>query len=138
MKLFREAEEKQVAEDRALTQNNLADKAARREKKVGEKKSVDDGYQALLDKFNNTEIPFDEKTYWSELVSVAKQYMGAQSVYLGLLDEEGLEDVEAPLIRYTHENIFTGSPSLLDKILPKMRDAETNNLTYNVLTESIP
>merc|ERR1719157_95930 len=79
-----------------------------------------------------------EETYWADLVNVTKQYMGAQSVYLGLLDEEGLEDVEAPLIRYLNENVFSGSPSLLDKVLPKMKDAETTNLTYNALVESIP
>merc|ERR1719375_1096533 len=64
--------------------------------------------------------------------------MGAQSVYLGLLDEEGLQDVEGPLIRYTHENVSAGAPSMLDKVLTKMRDAETQNLTYGALTESIP
>lgn len=42
------------------------------------------------------------------------------------------------MIRYTNENVFSGSPSLLDKILPKMKDAETSNLTYGAVTESVP
>lgn len=137
MKLVREKEEKQMEQDRELTQKKEQEKAKRQERKAADKKSIEDAYQALLDKFNDTEQPFQEG-YWSDLVDVAKQFMGAQSVYLGILDEEGLEDTEPPLIRYSHENIFPGSPSLLDKILPKMKDAETNNLTYNAVTESIP
>jgi len=137
MNMFREKEEKQMLEDRAVTQKKEAEKATRREKNAADKKAIDDSYKALLEKFKNTETMFQD-SYWKELVDVTKQYMGAQSVYLGLLDEEGLEDVEAPLVRYTHENIFAGSPTLLDKILPKMKDAETSNLTYGALTESVP
>jgi len=137
LKLLSEREEQQTEKDRALTQKNEAEKAARREQKAAGKQGVDAAYQSLLDQFSDTSKPFEEK-YWSELVEVAKQYMGAQSVYLGLLDEEGLEDVEAPIIRYTHESLFAGSPSLLDKVLPKMKDADTSNLTYGALTESVP
>lgn len=136
-KMVREKEEAQTEKDRVLTQKNEAEKAARREQKAASKQSIDDAYQTLLDKFSDEEKMFED-SYWSELVNVAKQYMGAQSVYLGLLDEEGLEDVEAPLIRYLNENVFAGSPSLLDKVLPKMKDAETSNLTYGALTESLP
>lgn len=136
-KALREKEEKQMVEDRALTQKKESEKRARATKKASDKKGIEDGYQNLLKTLNDTEVSFND-TYWSELVDVAKQYMGAQSVYLGILDEEGLEDVEPPLIRYSHENIFAGSPSLLDKILPKMKDAETGTLTYNALAESVP
>jgi hypothetical protein len=137
IKVIKEQEEKQTEEDRAVTQKQEGEKAARREQKAADLKTVDDGFKALLEKFNDPEKMFEE-AYWTELVKVVKQYMGAQSVYLGLLDEEGLEDEEAPLIRYTHENIFAGSPSLLDKVLPKMKDAETSNVTYGALTESVP
>lgn len=137
LKLIREQQEQQTEKDRALTQKNEAEKASRREQKAVSKQSIDDGFKSLLEKFNDSEKMFEE-SYWSELVNVAKQYMGAQSVYLGLLDEEGLEDVEAPLIRYLQENVFAGSPSLLDKVLPKMKDAETQNLTYGAVTESVP
>jgi hypothetical protein len=137
VKGIREREEKQTEEDRAITQKKEGEKAARREQKAADLKTVDDSFKALLDKFRDEEQVFQE-SYWDEVIKVAKQYMGAQSVYLGLLDEEGLEDEEPPLIRYTNENIFAGSPSLLDKVLPKMRDAETSNLTYGAVTESIP
>jgi len=126
-----------MTQDRATTQKNEALKAAGREEKGKALQSVEDGYKALLAKFNDTETRFDE-SFWTELVAVSKQYMGGQSAYLGMLDEEGLEDVEAPLIRYLFENVFAGSPTLLDKILPKMKDAETSNLTYNALVESVP
>jgi len=137
IKIIREKEEKQMTQDRATTQKNEALKAASREEKGKALQSVEDGYKALLAKFNDTETRFDE-SFWTELVAVSKQYMGGQSAYLGMLDEEGLEDVEAPLIRYLFENVFAGSPTLLDKILPKMKDAETSNLTYNALVESVP
>jgi len=137
MKLIREKEEKQMQEDRSLTQKKEAEKGIRANQKAAGKKAVGDNYGALLEKFNDQSKNFDD-AYWSELVDCVKQYMGAQSVYLGVLDEEGFEEVEPPLIRYSHENIFAGSPSLLDKILPKMRDAETSNLTYGALTESVP
>lgn len=137
LKLLREQDQKQLEQDRVVTQKREADKAAKRKKLGVDKESISNGYQALLDKFNDEGQMFQEK-YWSELVDVTKQYMGAQSVYLGFLDEEGLADVEPPLIRYTHENIFAGSPSLLKSVLPKMKDAETATLTYAALTESVP
>jgi hypothetical protein len=140
LKMFRETEEKQLAVDRELTQKKEAEKASRREQKVSDKSKIDDAYQKLLAKLRDPDTYFQE-TYWSELVDVAKEHMGAQSVYMGALDEEGLEGMEPPFIRYTHQNIAAGSPSLLtdeNEVLPKMKDADTPCLTYNVLTESIP
>lgn len=138
-KLVREQDEKQMEQDRAMTQKREGEKAARREKLAADKTAITDAYKGLLDKFNDQGQMFQD-AYWSELVDVAKQHMGAQSVYLGVLDEEGLEDMEPPLIRYSHESIFTGSPTLLDKVLPKVnvRDAEVATLTYGSLAESIP
>jgi hypothetical protein len=138
-KLVREQEEKQMEQDRSVTQKREGEKAARREKLAADKKAISDSYQKMLEKLSDESQIFQE-SFWSELVDVAKQHMGAQSVYLGVLDEEGLDDVEPPLIRYSHENIFAGSPSLLDKILPKVniRDPEVGTLSYGALAESVP
>lgn len=136
-----EEEETQVRRDREITQSNETEKAARREQKASSKQEIESKFQALLDELNDDSTKFrssGDNNHWKALVDVVKQYMGAQSVYLGILDEEGLQDVEGPLIRYTHENVSAGAPSMLDKVLPKMRDAETQNLTYGALTESIP
>merc|ERR1719247_2215379 len=140
LKMFRETEEKQLAVDRELTQKKKQRKLPGGKQKVSDKSKIDDAYQKLLAKLRDPDTYFQE-TYWSELVDVAKEHMGAQSVYMGALDEEGLEGMEPPFIRYTHQNIAAGSPSLLtdeNEVLPKMKDADTPCLTYNVLTESIP
>jgi len=135
--VIRIQEENQMQQDRAVIQKKEAEKSARVAVKVSQKQSIEDSFKTLLEKFNDPAQQFQE-SYWDELVGVSKQYMGAQSVYLGILDEEGLQDVEPPLIRYTTENIFAGSPTLLDKVLPKMKDAETSTLTYNALAEAVP
>merc|ERR1719482_918654 len=55
MKVFREEEEKQMEEDRALTQKKEGEMAASRELKAIKKKAIEDAHKALLDKFNDPE-----------------------------------------------------------------------------------
>jgi hypothetical protein len=133
MKTIRQKEEVQLKEDRVITQKKEEEKAKRSEVKLAEKTAIQDAYDKLLGLFNDPETMFTD-SYWQVLVDVAKQQMGAQSVYLGLLDEEGLQGEEGPLVRYSHENIVQGSPTLLDKVLPKM-NGDVENLTFGALKE---
>mmetsp|Transcript_33958 Transcript_33958/g.60005 ORF Transcript_33958/g.60005 Transcript_33958/m.60005 type:complete len:598 (-) Transcript_33958:125-1918(-) len=130
VKAWREKEEQQLAEDREKTQAKEAQKEAIKKKKTEDKKAVTDYYQALLDKFNDPDQMFKD-SFWNDIVDVAQHVLGAKSVYLGIMDEEGLEDVEAPCIRY--ENVSAGSEWMLEKVLPK----ETG-ITYGALKESPP
>jgi hypothetical protein len=92
----------------------------------------------LQDTFKDEETMFKE-AFWTELLNVAKQTMGAQSVYLGLLDEEGSLVEKTPHIRYLFENICSGSPTLLDKVLSKMHvNGEAENISHAALTEIPP
>jgi len=125
-KAWREREDKLLEEERARTRKRLDEKEQAVQQKLRDKQAVGSGFQSLLDKFKNPDTMFGDE-FWSELIDVTKKVMYAKSVYLGLLEEEGLDGVEGPIIRYLYD-----SPGSLmtEKVLPK----ETG-VTFGALKE---
>jgi hypothetical protein len=136
LKTLRGKEEKQVNEDRKTIEKKEQEKAVRIAQKTAQVTATKDAFKSLQDTFNDKDTMFKDG-FWAELLNVVKQTMGAQSVYLGIFDDEGNSTVEeAPHIRYLYENICAGSPTLLDKTLPKTHvSGEVDNITHNALME---
>lgn len=127
-RVWQEKEDQQRAEDRAKVQKAAQEREEKRQQKAAEQQVVLDAHGTLMGKFNNLETAF-QPGHWQELVEVAKTYMGASAAYLGILDEEGLESVEGPCIRY--DTASQGSEAMLQMVLQK----ETG-VTYGALKES--
>lgn len=124
----REKQQARLVEQRAKAQEQLAAKAARKAAKEAELERKDNLYKHLMAKFNDAETSFEDN-FWSELLSVASTLTGAKAVYLGLVDEEGLEGTPGPLIRYTEA--LPGSELMLDKTLQ-----QGQGVTWGAVTEN--
>lgn len=113
----RQQKEKQELEaERVKTKAALDAKEAEAKKKTAEAQAKVTKYQDLVSKFSNPDTIFD-KNCWEELVGVAQTATGAKAVYLGLLEEEGLDgEAPGPCIAYT--NTTQGSEWLVDRVLP--------------------
>mmetsp|Transcript_22712 Transcript_22712/g.59923 ORF Transcript_22712/g.59923 Transcript_22712/m.59923 type:complete len:575 (-) Transcript_22712:186-1910(-) len=125
---LREQEEAKLVEERAKAQDEATEKATRVAKKEDEAQRKENLYNNLLEKFKDPETMFEDPL-WSELLSVASTLTGAKAAYLGLVDEEGLEDAPGPLIRYTEA--LPGSEMMKDKVLP-----QGAGVTWGAVTEN--
>jgi len=108
----------------------LDEKEAVKTQKADEKKAVDDMFENCMTKLKDSKTEFQDDI-WSELVDLGQKITGAKAVYLGLLDEEGLEGEEPPCITYSH--VTPGSEWMTETVLPK----ETG-VTYGALKEKPP
>jgi len=115
-KAVREKEEKLLAEERAMTKAKLDEKEAVKQKALAEAKAKEDKYTSFYTKLGSLDTVFDD-SFYGELIDVAQTLTGAQAVYLGALEEEGLDGVEGPCIAYTHAT--KGSEFMAEEILPK-------------------
>mmetsp|Transcript_16335 Transcript_16335/g.37684 ORF Transcript_16335/g.37684 Transcript_16335/m.37684 type:complete len:582 (+) Transcript_16335:68-1813(+) len=126
-KVLREEAEQKLAGERSKMRQRLDEREAAKQQKSEAVQGVNTTYEDLVAKFANPETEF-MGSFWNELIDIVQKLSGAQAVYLGLLDEEGLIDQEPPLVRYT--NTSMGSEWLLEKVLPK----ETG-VTFGALKE---
>jgi len=124
----REQEEAKLVEERSKAKARREKTEAKEAARTQEAKAKEEFYQELLAKFNSAETTFNE-AFWNELLSVASTLAGAKAVYLGFLDEEGLEGAEGPLIRYPHA--LAGSETMQEQVL-----AQGQGVTWGALTEN--
>lgn len=127
-KKWRDQEAASVEEDRSRAQTMLAEKADSATRKAAQMKRKISEFQGLLDLLGSADTVFTDKL-WMQLLSTVQTFTGAQAVYLGLLDEEGIEGVEGKCIVYTHTT--AGSEWMLEKILN-----EGVGVTWGALTET--
>lgn len=133
-KCRREQEEASLKEARAKAAAKLEELAAKKAAQEATAAAKDKSYQDALSKFGDSETTFQEP-FWSELVSVASTLTEAQAVYVGLVDEEGLEGAEGTLIRYTEA--LEGSDMMREKVLMSGQGVSWGAVTENP-TEEVP
>lgn len=140
-KASREAEEKMLEEERGKTQRRLEEREGRRQAKLAEQLAKDNAYKELFEKFSDPKTVFEDKL-WDQLVDVAKQVSGAQAVYLGQDDPEGLDDGSetgtGPCIRY--DRASAGSEFMKEQVLPKEASDKYGKpgITWGVWEEKPP
>jgi hypothetical protein len=109
-KAVQEAEEKALAEERGKTQRRLQERLDQKEAIAKIQRSKEEAYAKLKEAFASEQF---QEEFWSRLVEVSKESSGAQAVYLGLNDADGITladkaEPTGPCIRYTKA---VGSPS---------------------------
>lgn len=124
-KASRDAEEKMLEEERAKTQRRLQEREAIKQTRISEQEAKDNAYKELFEKFSDPSTVFEEKL-WDQLVSVAQRVSGAQAVYLGQNDQDGLDDGSdtgtGPCVRY--DRASAGSEFMKEQVLPKEESAK--------------
>lgn len=139
-KASRDAEEKMLDEERAKTQRRLEERDGRRQKRISDQDAKDNAYKELFEQFKDPNTKFEEQM-WDQLVDVAKKVSGAQAVYLGHQDLEGLDDGAegtGPCIRY--DRASAGSEFMKELVLPKDLSAKygTPGITWGVWDDKPP
>lgn len=132
VKAWREKEEKVLVEERAKTQKAAAEQQAKRDRRQAEIDAIEQAKQDLLTKLNDPETVFCD-SLWVELVDVARRVSKAKAVYLGMVDEAGLDGLNGgaatgPCIRYDYTT--PGSEMMIDKFLSK-----DTGVTYGALKD---
>jgi hypothetical protein len=125
-----EVEKKKLEEDRAKAKAALDAKEAEAKTRQAAADAKTAKYQGLMDKFSNADTTFEDAC-WGELVSVAQTVTGASAVYLGLLEEDGLQgEAPGPCIAYTSAS--AGSEWMVDTVLP-----DQTGVTWGALKQPV-
>jgi len=130
----RAQEEAELKEARAKAADRLEVKAKKKaaiEAAAAEKKAI---YEASLKKFSDPATDFAD-SFWSELVATACTLAETKAAYLGLVDDDGLEGVEGPLIRYTEAS--ADAELMNEKVLLKEQGVSWGAVTENP-SEDVP
>mmetsp|Transcript_103335 Transcript_103335/g.289550 ORF Transcript_103335/g.289550 Transcript_103335/m.289550 type:complete len:595 (+) Transcript_103335:36-1820(+) len=126
----RAEEEAELGEARAQCAARRADQAEKRAAQEEAAVAQEAVWRSALATFSD-EKTFFEPAFWQQLLAASKVLTGASAVYLGIVEEEGLEGEEGPLIRYVEA--AAGSEDMRDRILLK----ETG-VTWGAVTENPP
>jgi len=123
-------QKKKLEEDRAKAKAALDAKEAEAKTRQAAADAKTAKYQGLMDKFSNPDTTFEDAC-WGELVSVAQTVTGAGAVYLGLLEEDGLQgEAPGPCIAYTSAS--AGSEWMVDTVLP-----DQTGVTWGALKQPV-